>query len=170
MSIYEGMVVEWFAGGGVSEVFQDFIKAFEVGDTKRMEVFLGRIALETFSSFDTGRHQAESFYHAFVLGLLMQLRDRYWIDSNKQSGYGRYDIMMAPKSNKGLGYVIEFKAFDPDFNTDLEAAVTEALQQIEERQYETELRRRGISRIKKLAIVFKGQLVKIVEAGTVAKT
>jgi hypothetical protein len=77
--------------------------------------------------------------------------------------------MIAPKSSNGLGYVIEFKAFDQDFNHDLEAAAAEALQQIEDRQYETELRRRGISRIKKLAIVFKGQQVKIVEAGAVAK-
>lgn len=166
MSIYEQTVLEWFESSVVSQVFREFIKAFEVGDTKRMEVFLGRIALETFSSFDTGRNQAESFYHAFVLGLLMQVRDRYWIDSNKQSGYGRYDIMVAPKSSGGLGYVIEFKAFDQDFNADLDAAAAEALQQIEDRRYETELRRRGVSRIKKLAIVFKGQQVKIVEAGS----
>jgi hypothetical protein len=163
-------VLEWFADSGVSQVFHDFIAAFEVGDTNRMEVFLGRISLETCSSFDTGRRQAESFYHAFVLGLLIQLRGRYWIDSNKQSGYGRYDIMMTPKSNHALGYVIEFKAFDPDFNPDLEAAATEALQQIEDRRYETELRRRGITQIKKLAIVFKGQIVKIVESITEAKT
>jgi hypothetical protein len=165
MGIYEQTVLEWFEGSVVSQEFRQFIEAFEVGDTRRMEVFLGRVALETFSHFDTGRNQAESFYHAFVLGLLMQLRDRYQIDSNKQSGYGRYDILMIPKSTHDIGYVIEFKTFDQDFDAGIDAAAASALQQIEDRQYETELRRRGVTLIKKLAIVFKGQQVKIVEAG-----
>ncbi len=96
----------------------------------------------------------------------MQLRSRYLIDSNKQSGYGRYDVMVAPKSVEGIGYIIEFKAFDADFDVDFETAAGTALKQIEDRQYETELKRRGVKRIKKLAIVFKGQEVKIVEGAS----
>jgi hypothetical protein len=166
MSIYERMIVEWFAGGGVSEVFQEFIRALEAGDTMLMESHLSLVAEETFSHFDTRIGQSESFYHAFFLGMLMTLRGRYWIDSNKQSGYGRYDIMMAPHDKSQLGYIIEFKAFNARLkHKDLDEVAAAALQQIEDRKYETELRRRGISRIKKLAIVFKGQQVKIVEAG-----
>jgi hypothetical protein len=171
MSIYEETVLEWFARAGVSSLFQEFIRALEAGDTMLMESHLSLITEETFSHFDTKRGQAESFYHAFFLGMLMALRGRYSIDSNKQSGYGRYDIMMAPQDKSLLGYIIEFKSFNARLNhRDLDEVAASALQQIEDRKYETELKRRGITRIKKLAIVFKGQQVKIVEAGQTAKS
>jgi hypothetical protein len=170
MSIYEETVLEWFARSEVSPLFQEFIRALEAGDILLMESHLSLITEETFSHFDTKIGQAESFYHAFFLGMLMALRGRYWIDSNKQSGYGRYDIMMEPQDKTRLGYIIEFKSFNARLNhRDLDEVAASALQQIEDRKYETELKRRGITRIKKLAIVFKGQQVKIVEAGQVAK-
>jgi hypothetical protein len=89
---------------------------------------------------------------------------RYFIDSNKQSGFGRYDIMLVPKDLNQIGYIIEFKAFNKRLrHRDLDQVARDALQQIEDRKYQVELLRRGVTRLKKLAIVFKGQLVKIVE-------
>jgi hypothetical protein len=167
MSIFEQTVSEWFEVSQVTLSYQEYLRALQIGDVKGMEIFLSQIALDTFSSFDTGRHQAESFYHAFVLGMLMSLRSDYIIDSNRQSGYGRYDLMIEPKDKTQIGYVIEFKAFDRDFHQDLATAIKEALQQIEDRKYETELIKRGVRRIKKLAIVFKGQQVKIVEGKSI---
>jgi hypothetical protein len=164
MSIFEQTVSEWFETSSVKSIFEEFIKALLAGDVALLESHLGLIAEQTFSQFDTAFDQSESFYHAFVLGMLISLRDRYHVDSNKQSGYGRYDICLEPLDKQGLGYIIEFKAFNKRLgHKTLGEVGQEALKQIEDRKYETELLKRGVGRIKKLAIVFKGQQVKVTE-------
>ena len=126
------------------------------------------VALMTFSQFDTGKHpsgksQPERFYHGFVLGLLVDLRDRYSIQSNGESGYGRYDIMMVPREEKDPAIVIEFKVQDPEEEEKLEDTVQAALRQIADRKYDAKLLSMGISekRIRHYGFAFAGKKVLI---------
>lgn len=133
-----------------------------------MNEYMSRVVMETFSFFDTGRHSAgrtepERFYHGFVLGLLVELEDRYVITSNRESGFGRYDIMLEPKIPQADAIVIEFKVFNPRKDSSLEDTVAAALAQIEEKQYAVMLEAKGIpaERIKKYGIAFEGKTVLI---------
>ena len=114
------------------------------------------------SYLDAGRKKPERFYHGFVLGLLVSLRETYEVRSNRESGFGLYDVMMIPKDKNKLGIIMEFKVADSKKLLIKEAAA--ALEQINARSYETELRARGISKILKLGIVFFGKKV-LVKAG-----
>ena len=126
------------------------------------------VALATFSSFDTGTHpsgktEPERFYHGFVLGLLVDLRERYTVKSNRESGYGRYDVMLVPLNKEDPSIVLEFKVHDPQEETTLEETARAALKQIEETQYDTELLKMGISkeRIRNYGFAFEGKKVLI---------
>ena len=126
------------------------------------------VALATFSSFDTGKKpsekgQPERFYHGFVLGLLVELRDRYQIRSNRESGYGRYDVMLTPVTEVDDAIVIEFKVHEPDEEKSLQDTVRVALDQITEKDYDAELLAQGISvdRIRHYGFAFEGKKVLI---------
>lgn len=133
-----------------------------------MNEYMNDIAGELFSSFDTGRNpsgkaQPERFYHDFVLGLLVELRDRYVVSSNQESGFGRYDIMIEPKEEGKDAFVIEFKGVHTRRDESLEEAVASALEQIEKKRYEAVLRGRGIpaEKIQKYGFAFEGSSVLI---------
>ena len=133
-----------------------------------MNIYMNDIALTTFSSFDTGNHpskraQPERFYHGFVLGLLVELRDSYDVRSNRESGYGRYDIMLVPHDRKKDAIVMEFKVQNTSKEKSLEETVEHALRQIQEKQYDTELLARGIAkeRIRYYGFAFRGKKVLI---------
>jgi hypothetical protein len=112
----------------------------------------------SFFDMDMGE-DAEKVYHAFVMGLFLWLAPDYEVKSNRESGYGRYDIMIIPQEKTKLGFIIEFKKTRK--KETLETAMKSALEQIENRKYETELLQRGIENYKKLAIVFKGKEVTV---------
>ena len=140
-SMFVNMFRNWFAGNGN---YNPFILALLNHDVKAMNVYMNEIAMETFSSFDSGHHpsqrrQPERFYHGFVLGLLADLRDRYLLKSNRESGYGRYDVMLIPKKERIPAVIIEFKVYDPDEEHNLQETAQRALQQIREKKYDTEL-------------------------------
>ena len=133
-----------------------------------MNTFMNDIALQSFSSFDTGTHpsktEPERFYHGFVLGLMVELKDRYYLRSNRESGFGRYDVMLEPlypEENDAI--IMEFKVHDPDEETMLQETVAAALQQIEEKQYARELIDRGFpaDRIRSYGFAFEGKTVLI---------
>ncbi len=111
------------------------------------------------SLFDPTGTEPEKVYHAFVLGLLLQLSDQYQVKSNRESGYGRYDILLIPKNTSHSGVIIEFKKANRHKKESLEKAVESALHQIEEKQYESELKGLGISTIFKYGIAFDGKEV-----------
>ena len=143
--MFEIMIEEWFDNG--SNMADDFIEAMLVGDLYAMNSYMNDIALDTFSSFDVAgkeesRIRPENFYHGFVLGLMVDKRDDYIIKSNKESGFGRYDVMMIPRDteNSSLpGLILEFKVINYSIEKSLEETVKSALQQIEEKKYDTEL-------------------------------
>ena len=127
-----------------------------------------RVARDTFSYFDTGRkpseEEPERFYHGFVLGLMVDLQDRYVITSNRESGFGRYDVMLEPKRLKeDDAIILEFKVHDPEDEGTLQDTVQAALRQVEKKQYAAALVSRGIApeRIRSYGFVFQGKRVLI---------
>lgn len=165
---FENMVRSWF--GNSEESYNDFILALLAGNIQYMNYYMNKIALQTFSYFDTGASpsgsEPERFYHGFVLGLMVDLQDRYIIKSNRESGFGRYDVMMEPKDpGADNAVIIEFKVRDAKKEASLEATVREALKQIEDRRYAEELINRGFSadRIRRYGFAFEGKNVLIGE-------
>ena len=167
--MFLSMVQDWFDEAEAD--YNDFIKALLRGNRKEMNIFMNRLTIQMFSYFDTQRggfgKEPERFYHGFVLGLLVELDDNYVITSNRESGYGRYDIMLEPKDIKSFRYhamILEFKVHDAEEQS-LQDTVAAALAQIEEKQYETALIAKGIpkERIRKYAFAFEGKKVLIGE-------
>ncbi len=133
-----------------------------------MNLYMNRVALSTFSFFDTGKHpsvssEPERFYHSFVLGLMIDLRNRYVITSNRESGFGRYDVILEPLKDTDYGIILEFKVHDSDEENTLEDTVAAALAQIKEKQYAQSLITKGIpeERIHQYGFAFEGKTVLI---------
>ena len=171
-SMFYNMFKGWFDDSDSN--YNAFVEALLKGSLKEMNVYMNDVALATFSNFDTGNHpsertQPERFFHGFVLGLLVELRDIYEVKSNRESGYGRYDVMLIPKNNdkKYNAIILEFKVFDSYDESTLEETVQSALKQIEEKNYDAELLARGIEkeRIRHYGFAFEGKQVLIESDG-----
>ncbi len=170
--MFRKMILRWFTPA--KHETNEFIKALMNGYVESMNEYMNDVALQTFSSFDSGKKESakkapENFYHGFVLGLMVDQTENYLIISNHESGYGRYDIMLEPidKSNEKLpGIVIEFKVINPKKETTLEDTVEAALEQIEEKKYDAELIKRGVKKenIHHYGFAFKGKEV-LIESG-----
>ena len=163
---FEDMVRDWFDENASD--YNGFIKALLRGNRKEMNAYMNRVLLEMASSFDGGNRPSEftmpeRFYHGFVLGLLVDLSDRYEVTSNRESGLGRYDVMLNPKQAGDDGMILEFKVYDPDDESSLEETVQAALKQITEKKYEQTLLAQGIEkeRIRKYGFAFRGKEVLI---------
>ncbi|MBQ9991758.1 MAG: AAA family ATPase [Lachnospiraceae bacterium] len=163
-SMFMAMFQDWFGYPG-SE-YNEFIKALLIGNIKMMNIFMNSIMIRTFSYFDTGNQPSiyapERFYHGFVLGLLADLSDRYTLTSNRESGFGRYDVVIEPFDQTKNAFILEFKVKDPNEES-LEATVETALAQIEEKRYDTDLLAKGFKKeqIKKYGFAFEGKKVLI---------
>ena len=165
-SMFSNMFKGWFDDSMSN--YNEFIEALLKGNLKEMNIYMNDIALTTFSSFDTGNHpskraQPERFYHGFVLGLLVKLRDSYDVRSNRESGYGRYDIMLVPHDQKNDAIVMEFKVHEADEEESLEDTVQSALKQIREKNYDAGLTAAGIQKekIRHYGFAFEGKKVLI---------
>ncbi len=163
--MFENMIRGWFTER--DENYNDFIKALLSDDIRAMNYYMNKVALTTFSSFDTGNKPSETaeperFYHGFVLGLLVELAERYSVISNRESGFGRYDVMLMPKKDDD-GIILEFKVQDEEEEMELADTVKAALRQIGEKQYEAALIERGVpeKNIRKYGFAFCGKKVLI---------
>lgn len=162
--MFENMVNNWFKNNA-NIPYNDFVKALLMNDVDSMNEFMNDIALVSFSNFDVSKSASskdapERFYHGFVLGLIVDLAGRFTIQSNRESGFGRYDIMLKPQNRENdYAYIIEFKVYKPRKEDDLKQTLANALQQIEEKQYEAGLIAEGFApeHIKKYGIVFQGK-------------
>ena len=164
--MFQNMVRGWF--DEMEQEYGDFVEALLLGDVDAMNEHMNEVAEGMFSYFDTGRNpskvQPERFYHGFVLGLLVELKGRYYVTSNRESGFGRYDIMLEPVTpQKDDAIIIEFKVFNPRKEQSIEETLTSALAQIEEKQYEANLIAKGMpkERIRKYGFAFEGKRVLI---------
>ena len=164
--MFDGMIRDWFSAADAD--YNEFISALLQDDIEAMNAYMNRVALQTFSYFDTGKNPAgeepERFYHGFVLGLIVDLQGRYIITSNRESGFGRYDVMLEPKNpNEDDAIIMEFKVINPVKESSLKDTVQAALAQIEEKQYKGQLMARGIpeNRIRSYGFAFEGKKVLI---------
>ena len=159
------MVIDWF--GRTEDSYGEFVSAMLTDDKKAMNVYMNRITRDVFSYFDTGRRPSEQeperFYHGFVLGLIAELQGRYTVTSNRESGFGRYDVMLEPKKAEDDAIILEFKVHDSDEESTLEDTIKAAHEQIERKQYEAALVAKGIAkeRIRKYGFAFEGKKVLI---------
>lgn len=164
--MFQGMIREWFRESG--ENYNDFVKAMLAGDKEAMNLYMNRISKDIFSSFDTGKRpsgkEPERFYHGFVLGLIVDLQPKYLITSNRESGFGRYDVMLEPRNpGEDDAIILEFKVKNEAREDTLEDTVKAALEQIEKKQYAARLLARGIpkERIRSYGFAFQGNRVLI---------
>ncbi|MCD7765768.1 MAG: PD-(D/E)XK nuclease domain-containing protein, partial [Lachnospiraceae bacterium] len=165
--MFERMVTGWFNPAGTD--YNDFIKALLSCDTKAMNRYMNRVALQTFSYFDTGnrpseRSEPERFYHGFVLGLIVDLREKYRVLSNRESGFGRYDVILEPrKPDQDPAFILEFKVRDSEEEATLSETVQAALQQIEKMRYVVTLTDCGVptEHIHSYGFAFEGKTVLI---------
>ena len=163
--MFDKMVSGWFDMSEGS--YNDFIKALLLGDLDAMNEYMNRVSLSVFSCFDTGNRpsgaEPERFYHGFVLGLMVDLRNRYVITSNRESGFGRYDVMLEPKDKADDAFILEFKVFNRRREQTLSDTVASALAQIEEKNYAAALVEKGIpeTKIRKYGFAFEGKNVLI---------
>ena len=163
--MFYNMVRGWF--GKAKEYYNEFIRALLRNDVEEMNEYMNRVALNTFSYFDTGNSlfgdEPERFYHGFVIGLLVDLNKEYIVLSNRESGFGRYDVMIEPKEKEKDAFILEFKVHDPEEENSLKDTVQKALQQIEDKQYETLLIAKGIlgEHIHRYGFAFEGKTILI---------
>lgn len=159
--LYHSIILKWFEETIREPNYQTLLQSLITGDVATFSQIFQEFLLSSFSFFDVSTEEPEKIYHAFILGVLIGLKDQYEVKSNRESGYGRYDVMLIPKNLQDLGVVMEFKKIGRFEESDLETAVASALKQVKDRKYDLELKNREVKRILHLGLAFKGKHVMI---------
>ena len=159
--LFKQIVNEWFRnkvpGNDLRLILNDLVTLKLDEFKKKFKVLVE----EMFSFMDVGKNTAENFYHAFVLGMLVGLKDSYYVNSNRESGYGRYDIMLEPKDKNGNSFIMEFKVLEDREEKTIKETIENAKKQIEEKKYEESLKERGFKNITKMVYAFHGKEVEM---------
>ena len=159
--LFQSIVRDWFSnkvpGNNLRSILKDLVEL----NLSEFEKKFRKLVVEMFSYMDVGENTAENFYHAFVLGMLVGLKDSYYVNSNRESGMGRYDIMLEPQDKNGNSFIIEFKVADDMEENTIEDVIENAKKQIEDKNYESNLRERGFNNITKIVFAFKGKECKM---------
>ena len=159
--LFEEIIDDWFRDKVIGNDLESILKDLVTLNMKEFEKKFEVLVKEMFSYMDVGENTAENFYHAFVLGMLVGLKDSYYVNSNRESGFGRYDILLEPKDKEGNSFIMEFKVLEDKEEKTIEDTIKNAKKQIEEKGYESNLRERGFTNITKMVYAFKGKEVKI---------
>ena len=159
--LFQNIIRDWFndkvIGNNLNTILKDLV-------TLKLDEFEQKFKVlvrQMFSFMDVGENTAENFYHAFVLGMLVGLKDSYYVNSNRESGYGRYDIMLEPKDKNGNSFIMEFKVYREEKEKDINDTIENAKKQIEKRKYEENLQEKGFTNITKMVFAFRGKEVKM---------
>ena len=137
-------------------LFRNTMEALKKNNIDNFEKYLQNIILKSASYYD-GKN--EDFYHGLILGMTLYLDRDYYVNSNRESGLGRYDVIIEPKNKNNRGYILEFKVVKDE--KDLENTAKEAIEQIIDKKYDTSLKEREVKDITLIGIAFFGKLVKI---------
>ena len=159
--LFSQIIDDWFRNKVIGNDLKSILKDLITLNLKEYEKKFNILVREMFSYMDVGENTAENFYHAFVLGMLVGLKDSYYVNSNRESGIGRYDIMLEPKDKNGNSFIMEFKVMEDMEEKTIEETIENAKKQIEEKGYEQNLRERGFTNITKMVYAFKGKEVKM---------
>ena len=159
--LFEEIISNWFKDKVIGNDLQSILKDLVTLNLKEYEKKFEKLVVEMFSYMDVGENTAENFYHAFVLGMLVGLKDTYYVNSNRESGMGRYDIMLEPKDKNGNSFIMEFKVLEDKEEKTIEETIENAKKQIKEKRYEQNLKERGFKNITKMVYAFKGKEVKM---------
>ena len=159
--LFQQIIDEWFRNKVTGNDLKSILKDLVTLNIEEYEEKFRILVREMFSYMDVGEDTAENFYHAFVLGMLVGLKDSYYVNSNRESGMGRYDIMLEPKDKNGNSFIMEFKLYKKDKEKAIEETIENAKRQIEEKGYEQNLKERGFKNITKMVYAFKGKEVKM---------
>ncbi len=159
--LFQSVVRSWFndkvIGNDLNSILKDLVEL----NLSEFEIKFQKLVKEMFSYMDVGENTAENFYHAFVLGMIVGLKDSYYVNSNRESGMGRYDIMLEPQDKNKNSFIIEFKVANDMQENTIEDVIESAKRQIEERDYESNLRERGFNNITKMVFAFRGKECKM---------
>ena len=159
--LFSQIIDDWFRNKVIGNDLKSILKDLITLNLKEYEKKFRILVKEMFSYMDVGENTAENFYHAFVLGMLVGLKDSYYVNSNRESGIGRYDIMLEPKDKNGNSFIMEFKVMEDMEEKTIEETIENAKKQIEEKGYEQNLKERGFKNITKMVYAFKGKEVKM---------
>ena len=159
--LFQQIIDDWFRNKVIGNDLKSILKDLVTLNLKEYEKKFDILVREMFSYIDVGETTAENFYHAFVLGMLVGLKDSYYVNSNRESGMGRYDIMLEPKDKNGNSFIMEFKVLENKEEKTIEETIENAKKQIEEKGYEQNLKERGFKNITKMVYAFKGKEVKM---------
>ena len=159
--LFQNIIREWFNDKVIGNNLNTILKDLITLNLEEFEEKFKQLVIEMFSFMDVGKNTAENFYHAFVLGMLVGLKDSYYVKSNRESGFGRYDIMLEPKDKNENSFVMEFKVYKEEKEKTIEDTIENAKKQIEERKYAEDLEERGYTNITKMVFAFKGKEVKM---------
>ena len=160
-SLFEDIIDDWFRDKVIGNDLNSILKDLVTLNLEEFEEKFKILVRQMFSFMDVGENTAENFYHAFVLGMLVGLKDTYYVNSNRESGIGRYDIMLEPKDKTKNSFIMEFKVHKSEKENTLEDTIKNAKKQIEEKGYEENLKERGFLNITKMVFAFCGKEVKL---------